>query len=147
MFGESVTLGDEALRERFPSLVVDAQVARQVDETVGLVSGLAQQNTLGPTVVVHMGNNGPIPEGALDELWAATGERRLILVTVSVPRRWEPQVNDTLRAFVAQHPSVGLADWKALVSGDPGLTISDGVHLSPAGMARYVEMLTLAIDP
>ena len=78
-------------------------------------------------MVVHAGNNGPIPDGGLARC-STVGGRRLILLTVHVPRRWEAQVNDATYTFVAAHPQVSLVDWKAAVQADPGLVGDDGVQ-------------------
>jgi hypothetical protein len=145
--GDSVMLGSQnRLRQRFAALQFDAVVARQAGATVDLVANLAAQGVLAPTVVVHMGNNGPIPGGELERLLEVIGDRSLVLVTVSVPQRWESQVNDTLRAFVAAHPEVRLVDWKEATAGQGGLTVSDGVHLTSAGIGMYVDLIAYAVS-
>ena len=96
MIGESVTLAAEGeLQQRFTTAMVDAAVGRQFGDTESAVEALAQQGALSSTVVVHVGNNGPIPAGGLDELLQVVDGRHLILLTVNVPRRWEAQVNDS----------------------------------------------------
>jgi hypothetical protein len=144
--GDSVMLGSQnGLRQRFTALQLNAVVARQARDVVQVVSLAAAAGTLSPTVVVQMGNNGPIPDGVLDDLLAAAGDRRLVLVTVSVPRRWESQVNDSVRQFVAAHPEVKLVDWKDATSREGGLTVSDGVHLTSAGISRFSDLIAYAI--
>ncbi|MGE3619741.1 MAG: acyltransferase family protein [Acidimicrobiia bacterium] len=144
--GESVTLGAaNALQQRFSVVGIDAEVGRQAHETVDRVVAMAQQGTLQPNVVVHVGNNGPVPEAELERLWAAVAPRRLVLVTVSVPRRWEDQVNGAVTSFAATHPGVAVVDWKAATAEVPDLLVSDGVHLSTAGIARYVELVAAVV--
>ena len=148
VIGESVTLAAEGeLQQRFATATVDAAEGRQFGDTESAVEALAQQGTLSTTVVVHVGNNGPIPAGGLDELLRAVGGRRLILLTVNVPRRWEAQVNGSIHAFVAAHPEVTLIDWKAAVQADPGLVGGDGVHLTQSGISRYVDLIAGVVGP
>ncbi len=145
-FGDSVMLGaSPGLAQRFSGMNIDAVVGRQVSEVIDEVRTRASDGTLDPTVIVHLGNNGAIPNGALDELRDIVGDRHLILVTVSVPRRWESQVNDTLRGFVDEHPDVTLVDWGEAASGRDDLKVSDGVHLNSNGVALYSEMLAEAV--
>lgn len=140
--GDSVMLGAElGLRQRFADIDLDAEVGRQVDEVVEEISARAEAGSLRPTVVVHAGNNGTIPDGALDRLLDVVGERQLILLTVSVPRRWEEQVNDSLRSFAETHSEVGLVDWSRVASAEIGLKGEDDVHLTGTGVARYAELV------
>lgn len=140
--GDSVMLGAElGLRQRFADIDLDAEVGRQVDEVVEEISARAAAGSLRPTVVVHAGNNGTIPDGALDRLLDVVGERQLILLTVSVPRRWEGQVNDSLRSFAEIHDDVGLVDWSRVASDEVGLKGDDDVHLTGTGVARYADLV------
>ena len=77
---------------------------------------------------------------------AAVGERRLIVTTVSVPRRWEQQVNSKLVNFANSHDNVELLDWQAVVAAEAGL-LFDGVHLTKPGIQRYAAVLVDAIGP
>ena len=148
VIGESVTLAAEGeLQQRFTTAMVNAAEGRQFGDTESAVEALAQQGALSTTVVVHVGNNGPIPAGGLDELLQVMDGRRLILLTVNVPRRWEAQVNDSIRAFVGANPGVTLIDWKAAVQADPGLVGSDGVHLTQSGISRYVDLIAGVVGP
>ena len=146
MIGESVTLAtQDALTRRFVTVSIDAVVGRQFNDSVAAVESLAASGALHPTVVVHVGNNGAISDGGLDRILRAIGDRRLLLVTVAVPRRWEQQVNDTLRGFVERHPDVGLIDWKGVTEAEPGLLTSDRVHPNAVGIERNVDLVVEAV--
>jgi peptidoglycan/LPS O-acetylase OafA/YrhL len=149
VIGESVTLGAAPeLQRRFTTIGINAQEARQVDASLDVVTWLSAEGTLQPTVVMHVGNNGVLPDGSLERLLELVGpDRHLVLVTVSVPRRWESQVNDALRAFVDAHPDVTLADWKAVVAKDPGVLVRDQVHLSEHGFPIYADLIEQAVTP
>ena len=145
--GESVTLGArEELKRRLPVSTVNAEISRDFVDSVDIVQLLADENQLHPTVLVHIGNNGAVPDGELGRLLAAVGDRRLIVTTVSVPRRWEQQVNSRLINFANEHPQVELLDWQAVVAADRSL-LFDEVHLTKPGIQVYAAFLVEAIGP
>lgn len=147
--GDSVMVGGaQALADRMGSaLTLDAQVGRQMFEAPAIVRDLAGQGELGEVVVVHLGNNGPFSRAQIEDLFAAIGpDRVVVLVTVFVPRRWEADVNDALTAAVALHPNARLADWRSVAAGEPGLTTADGYHLNPTGAHRYADVVTAALS-
>jgi len=78
--------------------------------------------------VVDLGANGTVQAADIDAVIAAAGDRRVVLVGVHVPRRWQDGNNDVLRAAAAAHPTVEFVDWDALVAAHPGALGPDGVH-------------------
>lgn len=145
--GESVTLGArEELKRRLPVSTVNAEISRDFIDGVDVVELLASERLLHPTVLVHIGNNGAVPDGELGRLLAAVGDRRLIVTTVSVPRRWEQQVNARLINFANQHDQVEVLDWQAVVAADRSL-LFDEVHLTKPGIQVYAAFLVEAIGP
>lgn len=70
-----------------------------------------------------------------------------ILVTIAETEPWGldvtgPAFNRALRAM----PDVRIADWAPVVEADPGLVVSDGVHLTDAGVAAYTALFDDAIS-
>ncbi len=144
VIGESVTLGGAPeLQAHWGDRVqIDAAEGRSFEDSVRVVEWLASVDRLTSTVILHIGNNGIAPAGALDRVVAAVGyDRRLVLVSVKVPRRWEGQVNGEILRFVDHYDHVVLADWNTLASVEDGLLHDDGVHLSPQGRLRYRDLL------
>jgi peptidoglycan/LPS O-acetylase OafA/YrhL len=141
--GDSVLVGAApALSARLGGAVtVDGAVGRQMNEVVPIIHGLDAQGVLGQTVLLHLGNNGPFTANQVDEVFAALGGRKVLLVNVMVPRRWEGEVNDQLAQAVGRHPNAVLIDWWSLVTTEPGLTREDGYHLTPAGAERYTDLV------
>jgi hypothetical protein len=142
--GDSVLVGAApVLAARMgPALTVDAEIGRQMADAAGLVAGLAARGHLGQVVLVHLGNNGPFTAPQIDAVLGAAGpDRSVLLVNVSVPRRWEAEVNDALTAAAARHPNAVLVDWRSLVTSEPGLTRDDGFHLTAAGAERYADLV------
>jgi hypothetical protein len=133
----------QALANRLgPSLTVNAEVGRQLDDAADLVGAMAADGTLGRVVLVNLGTNGPSSAERIDALFAAAGpDRRVLLVNVVVPRRWEAEVNDQLAAAAGRHPNAVLVDWRSLVSAEPGLLRDDGFHVTPNGAERYADLI------
>jgi len=144
IIGESVTLGAAgALQERWGQHVqIDAVEGRQFRDGVAVLEGLAAAGRLTPVVILHLGNNGVAQPEWWDRAVAAVGpERRLVVVSVRVPERWEAQVNGEVLRIVQQHPNAVLADWNTASGSEPGLLISDGVHPTRRGIEVYRDLL------
>jgi hypothetical protein len=142
--GDSVMVGAaQALANRLgPSLMVNAEVGRQLDDAADLVAAMAADGSLGRVVLVNLGTNGPSSAERIDALFAAAGpDRRVLLVNVVVPRRWEAEVNDQLAAAAGRHPNAVLVDWRSLATTEPGVLREDGFHVTPDGAERYADLI------
>ncbi len=142
--GDSVMVGAaQALANRLgPSLMVNAEVGRQLDDAADLVAAMAADGSLGRVVLVNLGTNGPSSVERIDALFAAAGpDRRVLLVNVVVPRRWEAEVNDQLAAAAGRHPNAVLVDWRSLATTEPGVLREDGFHVTPNGAERYADLI------
>jgi hypothetical protein len=145
--GDSVMLGAApALTARLgPSMQVEAKVGRQMVDTPGLVADLAQHGRLGEVVILHLGANGPFPDETLDEVLDIAGTRKVLLLNVKVPRRWEGEVNDRITSAARRHRRVTVVDWRQLADDEPGLLTRDGYHLTPVGQQRYTDLVASAV--
>src|SRR5205823_5392710 len=106
---------------------------------------LADGNHLGTDVVLHVGTNGTIQPSALDAVLARMGSRRVVLVSVHVPRPWQDLNNRILTEAVHNHPNVHLVDWNAAASAHPEWLWPDGIHLRPEGAAAYRDLIEGAL--
>jgi peptidoglycan/LPS O-acetylase OafA/YrhL len=148
--GDSVLVGaGPALSARLGGgVTIDAAIGRQMNEAVDVVRNLDAEGLLGHVVLLHLGNNGPFSGEQIDEVLAAIGpDRQVMLVNVMVPRRWEGDVNKQLEAAVARHPNARLVDWWSLVTSESGLTREDGYHLTAAGAERFTDLVVGQIPP
>ena len=144
--GDSVVLGSaEALRAALGAdTTVDGEVGRQFSAAPTIVRAWAARHP-GP-VVVHLGSNGVVREADVEALVAAAGARRVVLVNVAVPRRWQKPDNERLAAVAARHPGrVALVDWAALVAADPDLLGVDRVHPRADGRAALAAAVRAAL--
>jgi len=143
--GDSVMLGGtSALQAAIPGMAVDAVVSRQYSTLPTVVAAHAQAGTLPATIVIHLGTNGTIVPATCDGVMHLLGKRRVVMVTLTVPRTWQDTNNVTIRACAARNHA-GLADWHALSAGHPELLAPDGYHLRPAGAHAYAALIAAAV--
>lgn len=142
--GDSIALGSaDSLRHALGTgTTVDAKVGRQFSAAPAIVAAWAAANA-GP-VVIDLGANGTVRADDIDAVLSAAGGRRVVLVGVHVPRRWQDGNNDVMRAAAAAHPAVAFVDWDALVDANPGVLGPDGVHPGVAGRALLATAVAAA---
>jgi len=147
MIGDSVLLGAApALAETLPGALVDAEVGRQFFSAPGVIEGLRARGALGQVVVIHLGANGPFTGEQFQAVMASLEDARaVIFVTVTVPRRWEGEVNDAIRSRTAGLPNVSVADWNSLSADQAAYFGSDGVHLTGTGRDAYAALVQQAV--
>lgn len=151
--GPVTAVGDSVMLGAAPQLgalgvAVDAAVSRQFTEMVDVVLASAAAGTLGHTVVVHGGTNGPVAEEDLRRLLAATTDRRVFVVNVRVPRPWEQFDNDLFARVVPEYPHARLLDWKSGAEANPGWFYDDGTHLREGGGREgYAAWIVQEIQP
>lgn len=146
--GDSVMLGAKwNLLNRRDFALVDAAVSRQAATGPGILrklgSGLAQN------VIVHLGTNGSYPIKTCKQLVQSAGPtRKVFLVTIKVPRLWEPVNNKMLRRCDARFPAdqVHIVDWNWAASRHAAEWLyDDGAHLRPAGARAFARIMNEAI--
>ncbi|MDA1010514.1 MAG: acyltransferase family protein, partial [Chloroflexi bacterium] len=142
--GDSVALGAaDALLRALPGAVVDAEVGRQFWTTPAVLEDLATRGALGEVVVLHLGANGPFTAQQFEAIMSHLDGRSVVFVTITVPRRWEADVNAGLASRTAD--GVSLADWYAYSHDNPAYFVSDGVHLTPTGQTAYAAFIAQAV--
>ena len=142
--GDSIALGsaDSLRRALGAGSTVDAKVGRQFSAAPDIVAAWAPINH-GP-IVVDLGANGTVSADDVEAVIAAAGDRRVVLVGVHVPRRWQDGNNAVLGGAVAAHPNAAFVDWDALVDAHPGALGPDGVHPGTAGRALLANAVAAA---
>ena len=150
VLGDSVTLGAQSTVP--PALggwdvTFDAKESRRIDQGTAIVRERGGQ--MGRVLVVHLCTNwgGGDYRAAADHLLdSLVGVERVVWVTCTP---WLPAVADAdavIRSLPASHPGVVVADWAA-VSGTPGYTYADGLHLKPDGAAGLAQVIAAAVGP
>ncbi len=147
--GDSVMLGAQnALGARMSGFVVNAAVSRHFGEAVDIARQYRDAGQLGDAVVVHMGTNGLVTASEFDAMMDSFRTvKRVVIVSLKVPRAWEGQDNDVLRDGVTRWPNAVLFDWNSLGNAHPEWFWDDGFHLQPAGAAAYADAIANVITP
>ncbi len=143
--GDSVMLG--AATDLADTLggdtTVNAKEGRQATEYPGVIDDYRKKGELPDTVVLQVGNNGPVYYDELAAIRdALQGVGNVYLVNVEVPRSWEGEVNGELGSFVKSWPQARLVDWYDTVQS--GMTY-DGIHLNPSGQTAYTSLIAGAV--
>jgi peptidoglycan/LPS O-acetylase OafA/YrhL len=143
--GDSVMLGcAPVLEQRLGSrLRVDAVVGRQAADTIERLAEYRAKGALPPTVIVQIGDNGPVWYSNMQRLRTVLGGvPHVVVVNVRVARSWQNEVNSELASFLSTWPQAVLANWYSHSS--EGLLV-DGVHPSVAGRAIYASVVVDAL--
>ena len=146
--GDSVMLGAaNELRRVIKNVGVDAAVSRQVSAGIGVLTSYRNSGRLGDVVVIHLGSNGTFTAKQFDQIMGVLGSsRKVVFVTLKVPRAWESPNNAVIRAGVGRYPNAVLADWRAVSTGHPEYFARDGYHLTGAGARAYTQTIAQAIS-
>jgi peptidoglycan/LPS O-acetylase OafA/YrhL len=143
--GDSVMLGCAPVLEQRLGLRlrVDAVVGRQAVDTISRLAEYRAHGDLPPTVIVQIGDNGPVWYANLQRLREVlSGVPHVVIVNVRVARSWQGEVDRALAEYVSSWPQAVLANWYSHSS--VGLLV-DGVHPSVAGRAIYANVIVEAL--
>jgi hypothetical protein len=143
-------VGDSVMLRAADSLAgldvtVDASVGRQWSAGIPIVRDAVAAGAT--TVVIHLGTNGPVSEAQFEQMMAAAGGARVVVVTVQLPDDRYPHeapTNDVLRAGAARH-GAALVDWNEATNGHPELLRPDGYHMDPTAVPLYVSLVAAAL--
>jgi peptidoglycan/LPS O-acetylase OafA/YrhL len=148
LIGDSVMLGAKVglQNELGNTAHVDGKVSRQMKHAAPTFNDLKSQGYAVDTAVIHLGTNGPFHSDSLDQaMEALSGVERVLFVNSAVPRRYEGEVNGTIAEGVQRWDNAYLIDWNRAAEGHSEYFVSDGVHLTTAGIAAYATLLERAI--
>lgn len=143
--GDSVMLGAvNALRKQGVD-VIDAMKNRQAPTGIEVIRD--QGRKLPANVVFHLGTNGAFPSTMCRDILQAVGrDRRVFILTIAVPRKWEATNNARIRRCAQTHADrVTLIDWQKAAIERRGWVAGDGVHLRPIGANGYARLIAKAV--
>ncbi|CAN5844010.1 acyltransferase family protein [soil metagenome] len=146
--GDSVMIGAAPdLKRRIETLsTINAEVGFQASDVIEVLQQRHAAGQLGPVVVLHVGNNGPLREWEFDEMMQIIGnQRQAVFVNVKVSRNWELRNNKVIAEGVERYPNATLADWYGVSAERPDLFWRDGMHLQPAGVQLYTDLIVIRI--
>jgi peptidoglycan/LPS O-acetylase OafA/YrhL len=143
--GDSVMLGaaTNLAHDLGGHVVVNAEEGRQATAYAPLIDYYRKRGQLPDTVVIQLGNNGPVYSDQLNAIrQALAGVDHVYFVNVEVPRSWQSEVNGELSSFVDGWPQAKVIDWYDTVQAD---MTYDGIHLNPSGQTAYTNLLRTAV--
>ena len=152
VIGDSVMLDvAPALKSVIPGIDVQAALSRQWDQGVALAQQLRTGRTLGATVVVELGTNGPITAAQFAAMMdALRGASRVVFVTVHLPASysWSQSVNQVLEAGAAHYRQDRVADFATVAAAHPEWFGSDGIHMPTGGPGAVAMAMAIkqAVD-
>ena len=137
LIGDSLTVGArKQIEKAIPGVEIDAKGGRQFIEGVKILQG---KDTAAATIIMALGTNGPFSQADVDAVLKAAGGAKVVLTTVAGPK--VPSASAVNPLVEANASKVVVADWAARVAQHPSYVGADGVHLTPAGMAAFAQML------
>jgi hypothetical protein len=143
--GDSVMLGcSSELREALHHRVrVDAVVGRQIDDTITELGRLRHKWGLPKTIILQVGNNGPLYYGDLVRLKAALrGVPDVIVVNVRNSTSWQDESNHAITTWLQGWRTAHLADWYA---HSTDRMLSDGTHPYPQACWIYASVIATTL--
>jgi peptidoglycan/LPS O-acetylase OafA/YrhL len=118
---------------------IDATVGRQIDNTIDDLNRDRRKHRLPKTIVLQVGNNGPLWYRDLVRLrHALRGIPDVVVVNVRNATSWERESNNALVNWLHDWPAAHLADWYA---SSTNKMLSDGTHPWPYACTIYAHVI------
>jgi hypothetical protein len=139
--GDSVMLGcSSQLKTALDHRVhVDATVGRQINDTIDELQRLRRHHKLPQTIVIQVGNNGPLWYRDLVRLrHALHGIPNVVVVNVRNSTSWQDESNHALDTWLHAWPTAHLADW---YGNSTTQMLSDGTHPWPYACTIYARLI------
>ncbi len=143
--GDSVMLGcSRQLKGALLHRVrIDATVGRQIDDAIKDLDRLRSRHRLPKTVVIQVGNNGPLWYSDLVDLrHALRGIPDVVVVNVRNSTSWQDESNHALVNWLHDWRAAHLADWYGSSTNE---MLSDGTHPWPYGCTIYARVIAGAL--
>lgn len=145
--GDSVLLDiSVSMHEKFPEMIIDGKVGRQVSQALQLVQSYKNYNQPDHAVIIELGTNGYFTNTQIDTLLQSFSKAHIYLVNTRVPRPWESKVNNAFAKKAKENENITLVDWHSTAVNHPEYFAPDGVHLVPKGIRALTTIITQAID-
>ena len=149
VIGDSVTLGAaDVIIQTLGSVVVDAEVSRNMGAGPGMINDFASRGELGEFVVIALFTNAQYNTEPMthETLAAIPAGHRVVLVTPFGYDYMEP-VAEMVRLLPEQYDFVTVADWNLAIRDNTDLLAPDGLHMSGNDSRQlYANLLAKAID-
>jgi hypothetical protein len=143
--GDSVQLGAALeLQKRFKDQFrIDAETNRQFMAGLYIASAEELTDDVGDVLVIHLGNNGGLDTGVLDNVLKRFDTVPLVvLVNLHVGSRgYVESINRELAAQAKKHSNVVVADWRSVALANRDSLYSDDTHVRPDRAGIYGDLI------
>ncbi len=154
MVGDSIVLSaSEELVASAPAdwnVQIDAKVSRPTNVGHDIVRGNLAAIT--DTLVIGLGANDAASPDVFRKRAAAlladvANVPHVFWIEIAEVRDYYPMANANIRELANSYPNVSIVPWTALATGTPGLTASDGLHLTGPGQQALADaILSLVVQ-
>jgi hypothetical protein len=147
--GDSVMLGAApSLKKVIPKCIVDAKESRQVSKTKEIIDNLNKEGSMGYTVIIALGTNGPFSESKGQELIEQLGKDKAIYWVTVYGRQlqWQEKTNATIRDLAEKNENVFIIDWENAAESHSEWLYHDGIHLKSEGQAAYADLILKSLS-
>lgn len=140
--GDSVLL-DAApeLQKYIPEIQVDAEIGRQLKDSIKIVQNKAKKKELASTVIIALGTNGSFSDDELNQMLQALKGHQVYLINTVVPKVWQNDVNTSLAKAAKENKNVHLINWYKLAHGKDDWFFNDGTHMNDKGAVIYANYI------
>ncbi len=143
--GDSVQLGAALeLQKRFKDQFhIDAETNRQFMAGLDIASTEELSDDVGDVLVIHLGNNGGLDVGVLDNVLKRFDTVPLVvLVNLHVGSRgYVEAINRELVAQTKKHSNVVVADWRSIALANRNALYDDDTHVRPDRAGIYGDLI------
>ncbi|MCI5840098.1 MAG: acyltransferase family protein [Peptoniphilaceae bacterium] len=142
LIGDSLGVNVGAgLADVFPNTIVDAQVSRQLINSIDIAWNYHAYDSKDTAVVFMLGTNGPFEEEDLDELVKPFEKSDIYFVNIRVDRAYEKDVNKYLDNFTSKNKRIHLINWHDASIDHPEYFAPDKVHLMNNGIDVILDLI------
>ena len=140
--GDSVLLDAAPDLQKFmPEIDVNAEVGRQLKDSISIVEKMKKENKLAKNVIISLGTNGHFENSELKEMLNLLKGHQVYLVNVVVPKSWQEGVNRELESAAKKYKNVHLINWYGLDNEKDEWFFDDGTHMNEEGSVIYAEQI------
>ncbi len=145
-FGDSILLSAApSIQEIFPNSYIDAEVGRQLFESIEDFEKLKKEQTFGDVILVVLGANGSFSAKDMDNLMNVADGKPVFFVNTTVNRKWQKSVNTELAKTAKRFDNAHLIDWKTYSQHHDDWFEEDDIHMNHTGAGYFAEYVAQLI--
>ena len=149
LIGDSVPLGAaDILRQTIGSIVVDAEVSRNMFSGAELITDYAQKGELGEYVVLALFTNPlNVMEDPTNDTIAAIPAGHKVIAVTPYGKDYMEKTAEMVRRLPQWYDFITVADWNAAIRDHRDLLAGDGIHMKGDDSKQiYANLIAQAIE-